>query len=71
LPKMQEAMVFVNALRHASLDDAVSKLDDDALHRLRNPPQEHLSIDSPGTKYSIETYLALEHSSQVAYQSVC
>ncbi|KAG1853960.1 hypothetical protein F4604DRAFT_1512496, partial [Suillus subluteus] len=67
LQKMKETMEFVLALKNASLDDPLAKLSDDALHRLRNPPQEPIIINSPGVRQSISMYLALEHGSQEVY----
>jgi hypothetical protein len=60
-------MEFVLALKNASLDDPLAKLSDDALDRLRNPPQGPIIIDSPGVRQSISMYLALEQGSQEAY----
>ncbi|KAF9232038.1 hypothetical protein BU15DRAFT_90753 [Melanogaster broomeanus] len=70
LPKLRETMEYIVSLRNASLDDAVSKLDEAALQRIRNPPQTVLAIDAPEVRHSIGTYLALEHSSQDAYERV-
>ncbi|KAG1866996.1 hypothetical protein C8R48DRAFT_599867, partial [Suillus tomentosus] len=67
LQKMKDSMEFVLALKNASLDDPLAKLSDDALDRLRNPPQGPIIIDSPGVRQSISMYLALEHGSQEAY----
>ncbi|KIK26896.1 hypothetical protein PISMIDRAFT_94090, partial [Pisolithus microcarpus 441] len=71
LPHMRESMQLIQALASASLEDPVSKLDDDALSRLRSPPNYAVSIESPGVRYSISTYLALENASQKAYNRVC
>ncbi|KIJ58220.1 hypothetical protein HYDPIDRAFT_178099 [Hydnomerulius pinastri MD-312] len=70
LPKMKETMEYVQAIRNASLEDPVSKLDDEALHRIRNPPQAPVVIDKPSIRHSISTYLALEHSSQISYDKI-
>ncbi|KAJ8579853.1 hypothetical protein M405DRAFT_718263, partial [Rhizopogon salebrosus TDB-379] len=70
LPKIQEAMSFVLGLKNASVDDPVAKMSDEALDRLRNPPQTPLRIESPGIRHSISTYLALEHASQDAYHQI-
>ena len=40
------------------------------LERIRNPPERLIELDNPGIRHSIETYLALEHSSQKAYERV-
>ncbi|KAG2082732.1 uncharacterized protein F5147DRAFT_748992 [Suillus discolor] len=60
-PKIKDAMEFILLLKNASLDDPISKLLDDALDRLRNPPQGPVNIDQPGIHHSILVYLALEH----------
>ncbi|KAF8833584.1 hypothetical protein BDN67DRAFT_867568, partial [Paxillus ammoniavirescens] len=70
LPKLRETMEYIVSLRNASLEDAVSKLDGAALQRIRNPPQATLRIDDSDIRHSIGTYLALEHSSQDAYERV-
>ncbi|KAG1735427.1 hypothetical protein EDB19DRAFT_1910689 [Suillus lakei] len=67
LQKMKDSMEFVLALKNTSLDDPLAKLSNDALDRLRNPPQGPIIIDSPGVRQSISMYLALEHGSQEAY----
>ncbi|KIK80002.1 hypothetical protein PAXRUDRAFT_16026 [Paxillus rubicundulus Ve08.2h10] len=64
-------MSFIQELRNASTTDPVAKLSDEALDRLRNPPNVPLVIDNPSIRHSISTYLALEHSSQVAYEAIC
>ncbi|KIK98409.1 hypothetical protein PAXRUDRAFT_49537, partial [Paxillus rubicundulus Ve08.2h10] len=68
---MLDTMSFIQALRSTSTTDPVTKLSDNALNRLCNPPNIPLLIDNPGVQHSIFTYLALEHSSQVAYEGVC
>jgi hypothetical protein len=67
LPKIQETMEFILALKNATLEDPVAGMSDEALERLRNPPQVTLEINNPGIRHSISTYLALEHASQDAY----
>ena len=62
---------FIIALRNASTEDAIARLSNDALHHLHNPPNTPLLIESPGICHSISTYLALEHSSEDAYECVC
>jgi hypothetical protein len=63
-------MEFILLLKNASLDDPISKLSDDALDRLRNPPRGPIDIDQPGIRHSISMYLALEHASQDAYNRI-
>jgi len=68
---MHHTMDFILALSSALLDDPVAKLSQDALKRLRDPPTHIVPIEEPGTRFSILTYLALENSSQAAYNHVC
>ncbi|KAF9228360.1 hypothetical protein BS17DRAFT_692925 [Gyrodon lividus] len=70
LPKLRETMECIVSLRNASLDDAAAKLDEVALQQICNPPQATLEINTPEIWHSISTYLALEHSSQNAYEHV-
>ncbi|KAG1894228.1 uncharacterized protein F5891DRAFT_961860 [Suillus fuscotomentosus] len=63
-------MEFVHLLRNASLEDPIAKLGEDVLARLRNPHQEPGDIERPGVHQSISMYLALEHSSQHAYDRI-
>ncbi|KAG2076100.1 hypothetical protein BDR04DRAFT_1133197 [Suillus decipiens] len=70
LLKIQETFEFILALKNASLEDPVAKMNDEALERLRNPPKVPLEINNPGIRHSISMYLALEHGSQDAYNRV-
>jgi hypothetical protein len=70
LPKIKETMEYILALKHTLLEDPMAKLGDDALERLRNPPQGPITIDSPGIQHSILMYLALKHASQEAYDCI-
>ncbi|KIK24140.1 hypothetical protein PISMIDRAFT_10411 [Pisolithus microcarpus 441] len=71
LLSMKQTMCFIKTLRIASLDDPITKLSEESLERLWNPPPQPISIESAGTHYSIATYLALENASQNAYNHVC
>ncbi|KAG1743386.1 hypothetical protein EDB19DRAFT_1633240, partial [Suillus lakei] len=51
-------------------EDPIAKLGDDILARLRNPHQEPVDIESAGVRQSISMYLALEHTSQDAYDRI-
>ncbi|KAG1871140.1 hypothetical protein C8R48DRAFT_697807 [Suillus tomentosus] len=64
---MKETMNHILALKNASLEDPIAKLDDAALERLRNPPREPVVIDSPNIWHSISSYFALEHASELIY----
>ncbi|KAI6155007.1 hypothetical protein BKA82DRAFT_3952152, partial [Pisolithus tinctorius] len=61
---------FIELLRTASLDDPVAKLDDTALHRLRNLPRYRLTVDDDAIRFGIESYFALEHSAISSYESI-
>ncbi|KIO01782.1 hypothetical protein M404DRAFT_149465, partial [Pisolithus tinctorius Marx 270] len=63
-------VAFIKLLRAASLDDPVAKLDDAALHRLRNPPCTQLEIDDDTIHFGLEVYFSLEHSAISAYESI-
>jgi hypothetical protein len=70
LPKIRETFNLIVALKHASLDDPISKLSDDAIEQLRNPPRGPINIDNPGTHQSISMYLLLQLASQDAYNRI-
>jgi hypothetical protein len=70
LPKIQETFEFILALKNASLEDPVAKMNDEVLERLWNPPKVPLEINNPGICHSISMYLALEHASQDVYNRV-
>ena len=68
---MRNTMAFIMALKNASLNDPVAHLGEEAVEWLQNPPDEVICIDNPGTRFSITAYLALENTSQIAYNRVC
>ncbi|KAG2141318.1 hypothetical protein DEU56DRAFT_708218, partial [Suillus clintonianus] len=68
LDDIKDAMVFIEALRSATLDDGVINFDPDALERLRNPPQEILTIDDPDVLLSLKLFLA--DTTEAAYNSI-
>ncbi|KAG1724730.1 hypothetical protein EDB19DRAFT_1915395 [Suillus lakei] len=49
LPKLREMFDFIVALKRASLEDPLSKLSDDTIEWLCNPPRGPIDIDNPGT----------------------
>ena len=63
-------MSFIQAISNASLSELVAKWDDDAMDRLRNPPNVPLEIPDPAIRHSISMYLTLEHASQDAYERI-
>lgn len=70
IPKLRHNMEYVSLLRNASLEDPIAKMTPAQLNRLRNPPETQIPINNPGIRHSITTYLALENSSQKAYNDV-
>ncbi|KAG1893061.1 uncharacterized protein F5891DRAFT_963520 [Suillus fuscotomentosus] len=71
LPDMQTSMDFILALRSASLDDPIAKLDEDAKKNLREPLRELPNVVDPIVRHGITMYYALEHSSRNAYERIC
>ncbi|KIK25411.1 hypothetical protein PISMIDRAFT_9618 [Pisolithus microcarpus 441] len=69
LPKLKRSMSFIQAIRGASLGDGVG-LTGEALERLRNPPQEPLSVDDWYRELSLSIFIALEHSSESTYEKI-
>ncbi|KAG1831174.1 hypothetical protein F4604DRAFT_2023567 [Suillus subluteus] len=63
LPKQKDAIAFIRALQHASLDDPCAKLNDAALH-------QPLKIEDPALRHAITTYFTLEHSANEAYERI-
>ncbi|EPQ49980.1 hypothetical protein GLOTRDRAFT_134382 [Gloeophyllum trabeum ATCC 11539] len=61
---------FIKLLKAATLDDGHSRLDDDVLERLLNPPNTTLDIDDPDTRFSIRVYLLLAEASEDCYASM-
>ncbi|KAL4070327.1 hypothetical protein J3A83DRAFT_4094883, partial [Scleroderma citrinum] len=68
---IQQSMQFILAIKDACLTDLVSRLNQNVLKWLHNPPHTPLMIESPGIHHSISIYLTLEHSSQSAYKAIC
>ena len=69
LPHLKESMEYILALRRASLDDPVSRLDDEMLERIRHPRQSSIAINAPHIRHSITAYLGCEHASQRVYET--
>jgi hypothetical protein len=69
IPKLQQDMLFICALREAHLDDGVG-LKGEALEKLRNPPSYQATVDDPGIDFALSMFLALEHSSEAAYEDI-
>src|ERR1700692_4349096 len=68
LDDIKDAMIFIEALRSATLDNGLISFDPDALERLRNPPREVLSIDDPDVLLSLKLFLA--DTTEAAYSSI-
>ncbi|KAG2336730.1 hypothetical protein BDR05DRAFT_1005614 [Suillus weaverae] len=69
IPKLQQDMPFICALREAHLDNGVG-LKGEALERLRNPPSYPATVDDPGIDFAPSMFLALEHSSEAGYEDI-
>ncbi|KAG2065943.1 hypothetical protein BDR04DRAFT_1160882 [Suillus decipiens] len=69
LNDIKDAMIFIQALCSAMLDDGVINIELDALERLRNPPQEILSINDPDVLLLLKLFLA--DTTEAAYNSIC
>ena len=69
LDHIKQAMEFIRALEGASLDDGVSKLGPEALHRLRNPPTCPADIASQDLRLGLDLFLSTINSSQQTYTS--
>jgi hypothetical protein len=65
--ELKYSLDFIKALELATLDNG--DLSEEALFRLRNPPQHELTLDNPDEKYSIKQFLTSMNSSQTTYQS--
>lgn len=70
LPKLVQNMQFVSLLKNASLGDPIAQMLSAMLTRIRNLSEGLIELDNPGVQHSIQTYLALEHASQKAYECV-
>ena len=69
LDHIKQAMEFIRALEGASLDDGVSKLDPEALHRLRHPLTSSAEMMSPDLRLGLDLFLSTINSSQQTYTS--
>lgn len=62
------AQKYINIIKSASLDN--DKLTEEEIYRLRNPSTEHIDIDSPDTRLSIDLYMSCSKSSESTYRAV-
>jgi len=68
---MKTAMSFIEAIKTASLYDEWSKLDQDTLYKLRNPPTTPVNInDNPSWRLGLDLYLSVSNVAQETYTSV-
>lgn len=58
---------FIKEIQAATLENG--NLDDDVIHRLRNPPQEPTSISDPDTHLSLDLFLAVTNASEETYHA--
>ena len=71
LDSMKTAMSFIEAIKTASLYDEWSKLDQDTLYKLRNPPTTPVNInDNPSWHLGLDLYLSVSNVAQETYTSV-
>ena len=70
LDDMKIAMGFIRAIENASLDDDDCRLGEEAIDRLRHPPQQPVDIDSPDLRLGLDLFNSLSNSSQETYTSV-
>jgi hypothetical protein len=62
---LRTSLSFILALQNASLDDVGTGLSPDAIERLRDPPQQRLSLnDDRALRLAIRLYLELNHSDE-------
>ena len=66
---LQRDIQFIRRLRDATLDEP-GGLSEEALKRLRNPPQTTPEIKDPVIELALSMYLVLEHSSQETYERI-
>src|SRR6202142_2081176 len=70
LDDMKIAMGFICAIENTSLDDDDCRLGEEAIDRLRHPPQQPVDIDSPDLRLGLDLFNSLSNSSQETYTSV-
>jgi hypothetical protein len=58
---------FINDIRMATLENG--NLEDDVIHRLRNPPEEPTNISDPDIRLSIDLFLAITNASEETYHA--
>ncbi|KAJ6459140.1 hypothetical protein C8R47DRAFT_1328050 [Mycena vitilis] len=66
--ELKTALMFIEAVKNASLDNG--DLDEDALHRLRNPSREPVDVSDPAERYSLALFLATTHGSEQQYNDL-
>jgi hypothetical protein len=62
MDEIKWSLAFIEALKGASLDD--SGLDEDVLHRLRNPSRKPLAVDDPDLLLSLKLFISTTNSSK-------
>ncbi|KAI9567403.1 hypothetical protein HD554DRAFT_2205612 [Boletus coccyginus] len=71
LQKIKVELEFITLIQNALLDDPSNKLSRECIQCLWDPLQAPVTIEKPDFCHSITMYLALEHSSQNAYNQIC
>ena len=68
LPELDVALKFIDGIKNATLEE--SALDAASIHRLSNPIQQEVPVQSTDVLFSLETFLNLQNASQAAYTSI-
>jgi hypothetical protein len=60
---------YIQAISSATLDH--DTLNEDVVHRLRNPIEHEVDISDPDLRLSLDLFLACSHASEATYNSAC
>ncbi|TFK49607.1 hypothetical protein OE88DRAFT_1736611 [Heliocybe sulcata] len=71
IDEIRDADQYIKLIKNATLSDGHSRMDDEVLQRLLDPPpQSILEIDDPDILFSIRVYLSLTEASKQCYKSM-
>lgn len=70
LDLLKTSLAFIQAIRVATLDDEHSKLDEETIHWLRNPPTEPIDVSEPSLHLGIDLFSVVSNVSQEMYTKV-
>jgi hypothetical protein len=71
--RMEEIRIthqLIQLIQKASLGDAHDSLDAKSIDRIRNPPEQVLTVEDPDLRLSIDIYLSVGSASQDTYNSI-